>query len=297
MIYDLIIVGGGISGLSAAMYAGRLNLKTLLFTEMPGGLITSTHIVENWPGVLSISGPELGMKLYEHAKKSDALIKNEKVSSIKKNGELFDVVTSSGTYQSKALTIATGTLHRKLDTKGEKEFQNKGVSYCALCDGAFFKGKTVCVVGGGDSAVKEALFLSEHTAKVYVIVRKDHLRAEPRNLELIEKNEKIEIMYNTEIDEVLGNVNVEKIRLKDGKELMLDGVFVAIGHIAQTELAKDLGVALNEKGEIKINRRAETNIPGVFAAGDCVDDEFKQAIIGSAEGVLAAFYSYKHING
>lgn len=283
--------------MSAAMYAGRLNLKTLLFTEMPGGLITSTHIVENWPGILSISGPELGMKLYEHAKKSDAEIKNEKVSSVRKNGGLFDIVTSSGTYRSKTIVLATGTLHRKLGVKGEKELQNKGVSYCALCDGAFFKGKTVCVAGGGDSAVKEALFLSEHAAKVYVIVRKDRLRAEPRNLELIEKNGKIEIMYNAEIDEVLGSGKVSGIKLLNGKELMLDGVFVAIGHAAQTELAKGLGVSLNENGEIKINRRAETNVPGVFAAGDCVDDEFKQAIIGSAEGVLAAFYAYKHVNG
>ncbi|MBU1992730.1 FAD-dependent oxidoreductase [Patescibacteria group bacterium] len=297
MTYDSIIIGGGISGLSGAMYAGRLNLRTLVFTEMPGGLITTTHIVENWPGIVSISGPDLAMKLQEHARKSDAEMKNEKVNSVVKNGDLYDVITSSGTYQAKTILFATGTEHRKLDAPGEEEFQNKGVSYCALCDGAFYKDKTVCVVGGGDSAAKEALLLSQFASKVYMIVRKDVLRAEPRNLNLIEKNNKIKILFKTEIAEVVGDGKVTKIKLKNGEEMDMDGVFVAIGHTAQTDLAKGLGVELNEKGEIKVNRHAETNLPGVFAAGDCVDDEFKQAIVGSAEAVVAAFYAYKYIKG
>jgi thioredoxin reductase (NADPH) len=295
MTYDFIIVGGGMAGLSAAMYAGRLNLKTLLFTELPGGLITTTHIVENWPGIVSITGPELAMKLYEHAQKSDAEIKNEKVSKVERAGENYVVTTSSGTYEGKTVLFATGTLHRKLGAVGEEEFQNKGVSYCALCDGGFYKDKVVSVVGGGDSAAKEALLLSGHASKVYLFVR-SKLRAEPRNLELLESNEKIEILYGEEIEEVLGTEKVEKARLKSGKELEMDGIFVAIGHVAQTDLAKELGVELNEKGEIKINRHAETNLPGAFGAGDCVDDEFKQAIIGSAEGVTAAFYAYKYVN-
>ncbi len=300
-MYDFIIIGGGCSGLSGAMYATRLGLKTLTLAEMPGGLITTTHLVENWPGVISTSGPDLAMALYKHAEASGAEIKSERAKKIEqledKDGcPQFKVITGSNEYIGKTILIATGTVHRKLGVPGEKELENKGVSYCALCDGAFFKEKVVCVVGGGDSAAKEALFLSEHASKVYIIVRKDFLRAEPLNAARVEKNDKIEILYKTEIEEIVGTDKVDKLRFKDGKELAMDGVFLAIGHIAQTDLAKDLGVELNEKGEIKINRRTETNIKGVFSAGDCCDTEFKQAITGSAEAVTSSYYAYHVCN-
>jgi thioredoxin reductase (NADPH) len=195
--------------------------------------------------------------------------------------------------------FATGTKHRKLGVPGEAELENRGVSYCALCDGAFFKEKIVSIVGGGDSAVKEALFLSEHASKVYIIVRKDYLRAEPINAARLEKNDKIEVLYKTEIEEIKGTDKVEALKFKDGtggdmagKEIEMQGVFMAIGHDAQTALAEELGVELNDKKEIKINRRTETNMKGVFAAGDCCDTEFKQAITGSAEGVTASYYAY-----
>ncbi len=297
-MYDLIIIGGGCSGLSAAMYGTRLGLKTLTFAEMPGGLITTTHLVENWPGEKSISGPDLAMKLYEHALASGAEIKNELVAKLENLGEKdghpqFRATTFSGeSYEAKTVLIATGTKHRHLDVTGEHEFENRGVSYCALCDGAFFKQKIVCVVGGGDSAAKEALFLSEHASKVYIIVRRDVLRAEPINAERVAKNEKIEILYNTQIAEIAGSKAVEKIKLQDGRELEMQGVFVAIGHDAQTELAAQIGVALNDKKEIMINRRTETNVRGVFGAGDCCDTEFKQAITGSAEAVTASYYAF-----
>jgi thioredoxin reductase (NADPH) len=295
-MYDFIIIGGGISGLSAAMYASRLGLKTLTLTEMPGGLITTTHLVENWPGTKSISGPDLGMAFYEHAQVSGAEIKMEKAQEIQKTDNIFKIKTASNEYEGKSLLIATGTHHRKLGVPGEKELENKGVSYCALCDGGFFKEKNVCVVGGGDSAAKEAIFLSEHAKKVYLIVRRDVLRAEPINADHIDKNDKIEILYKTEIEEIIGTDKVEKVKFQGGKELPMDGVFLAIGHIAQTDLAKNLGVDLNSRGEIKINRKSETNVPGVFAAGDCVDTEFKQAITGSAEGVSAAYFAYHFVN-
>ncbi len=301
--YDFIVIGGGCSGLSAGMYSTRLGLKTLVLTEMPGGLITSTHLVENWPGIVSISGPDLAMSLYEHAQKSGAEIKTETVVGVEKLPDeggfpRFKVKTSSNEYICKTVLFATGTKHRKLGVPGEKELENKGVSYCALCDGAFFKEKTVCVVGGGDSAAKEALFLSEHASKVYLIVRRDVLRAEPLNAERIDKNEKIEILFKTQIEEILGDKKVEKVKFKEGEgkysgqELDMDAVFLAIGHDAQTELAQDLGVEVNDKKEIIINRKTETNINGVFAAGDCCDTEFKQAITGSAEGVTASYYAF-----
>ncbi len=302
-MYDFIIIGGGCSGLSAGMYSTRLGLKTLILTELPGGLITTTHLVENWPGILSISGPDLAMKLYEHAQKSGAEIKNEFVTKIEnlsdKNSSKFKVITKSNEYTGKTILLSTGTKHRKLGVPGEKELENKGVSYCALCDGAFFKEKTVCVVGGGDGAVKEALFLSEHAKKVFLIVRKDFLRAEPINIDRLENNDKIKVLFKTEIAEILGDEKVQSIKFKKeiegemaGKEIPMDGVFLAIGQTPQTELAEKLGVELNEKKEIKINRASETNIKGVFGAGDCCDTEFKQAITGSAEGVIASYYAY-----
>ena len=302
-LYDLIIIGGGISGLSGGMYASRLGLKTLCLAEMPGGLITTTHLVENWPGIINISGPDLAMALYNHAQANNVKIKNEKVLklenlSAEKNSPNFKVTTTSNEYSSKTLLISTGTQHRKLNVPGMKEFENKGVSYCALCDGAFFKNKIVCVVGGGDSAAKEALFLSEHASKVYIFVRKDILRAEPINAERVKNNPKIEVVFLTELEEISGNKKVEKVKIKagggkySGQELPMDGVFMAIGHDAQTELAAQLKVGLNDKKEIKINRHSETNIPGVFAAGDCCDTEFKQAITGSSEAVTAAYYAF-----
>lgn len=303
-IYDLVIIGAGCAGASGAMYASRLNLKTVMIGELPGGLITTTHLVENWPGIKKISGPDLAFSLIDHATSFGVPLKNEKVFSVQRAVEIpgeneksgYIVKTASNTYYAKTVLFATGTYHRKMDVPGEKEFENKGVSYCALCDGAFFKGKTVCVVGGGDSAAKEALLLSEFCPKVYIFVRKDILRAEPVNAERIANTPAIEIRYNTEIAEVFGQQHVEGIRLKSGEEINLEGVFVAIGHIPLSNLAKDLDVALNEKNEIMINRRAETNLPGIFAAGDVCDTEFKQAITGSAEAVTASFFAYQYVN-
>lgn len=302
--YDFIIIGGGCSGLSAAMYGTRLGLKTLTLAELPGGLITTTHLVENWPGIQSISGPDLATQLYDHAKAAGAEIKNERAVSVSKLPDKegfpqFQVKTTSGEYVGKTLLFATGTKHKKLNVPGEKEFENRGVSYCALCDGAFFKGKVVCIVGGGDSAAKEALFLSEHASKVYIVVRRDVLRAEPINGERVKKNQKIEILFKSQIEEIVGDEkSVTKVRFKagegkfSGQEVEMQGVFLAIGHDAQTELAEKLGVALNDKKEIIINRRTETNMHGVFAAGDCCDTEFKQAITGSAEAVTASYFAF-----
>lgn len=297
--YDFTIIGGGMAGLSAAMYGTRLGLKTLTFAEMPGGLITTTHLVENWPGIKSISGPDLAMSLYDHAISSGAEIKNEKVIKVEKLNECyFKVITGSGEYKTKTVLFATGTHHKRLNIPGEAEFENKGVSFCALCDGAFYKEKDVIVVGGGDGAVKEALFLTEHAKKVYLVVRKDTLRAEPINIKRLENNPKIEVLFNSELEEVLGTASVEKVKFKtgegkySGQTLDAQGVFMAIGHIAQTDIAKELGVELNGKGEIIINKKTETNIKGIFSAGDCTDTEFKQAITGSGEAVTSAYYAY-----
>lgn len=304
-MYDFLIIGGGCSGLSAAMYGTRLGLKTLTLAELPGGLITTTHLVENWPGIKSISGPDLAMSLYEHAAAVGAEIKSERARKVEAlpDDKGYRVTTGSNEYEAKSIMFATGTEHKKLGVPGEKELENRGVSYCALCDGAFFKGQVVGIVGGGDSAAKEALFLTEHASKVYIVVRKGFLRAEPINEKRVLENEKIEILFEHEIEEILGTENVEKIRFKpgtgkfSGQELEMQGLFMAIGHTAQTQLAGELGVELNNHGEIVINRRSETNLRGVFAAGDCCDTEFKQAITGSAEAVTASYFAYHYCKG
>lgn len=303
MQYDFLVIGAGCSGSSGAMYASRLNMEAAIVAEMPGGLITTTHLVENWPGIKSISGPDLAASLVDHATSFGVKMMNERVTEIKPvNENLSDgkksgyiVKSSSNEYMAKTVLIATGTEHKKLGVPGEKELENKGVSYCALCDGAFYKEKIVCVVGGGDSAAKEALLLSEYATKVYLIVRKDILRAEPVNADRINDKDNIEILYKTEIEEIVGTDKVEKIKFKNGEELDMDGVFMAIGHKALSDLANSLGVELNERGEIKINRRSETSMPGIYSAGDVTDTEFKQAITGSAEAVTAAFFAFDYI--
>lgn len=292
-LYDTLIIGGGCAGLSAGMYAARLNLKTVLLAELPGGLITTTHVVENWPGIITTTGPDLGNSLWEHAKASGVEMKNELARGVTKLPDgTFEVQTRRSAYQGKTVIFATGSSHKHLGCPGEETFKNKGVSYCALCDGAFFKGKDVIVVGGGDSAAKEALFLSEHAKTVKVIVRRDVLRAEPRNNDLIAQKANIEVLFQEEVTSITGGTSVEKVSLKSGKELPVQGVFVAIGQIPATDLAVPLGVELNNKKEIIINRHSETNVPGVYGAGDCCDTEFKQAITGAAEGVTAAYYAF-----
>lgn len=309
--WDVIILGAGIAGLSAGMYSGRFGLKTLIIGEMPGGIITTAHLIENYPGVLSIKGVDMGNVFLEHAKKFGAKIKFAKVTDIEKiaagsdgsasssagasSCSSFKVKTTSEEFIGKTLIFATGTKHGKLGVPGEKEFNAKGVSYCALCDAAFFKDKTVCLVGGGDSSAIEALILAEYCKKVYMFVRKDYLRAEPINHKKVMENPKIEVRFKTEIAEIKGKKKVESVVLKSGEEMPLDGVFIAIGNIPVSELASKLGVELDEKDQIKINRDAETNIPGVFAAGDVCDVPFKQAITGAAQGVIASYFANRYL--
>lgn len=305
-IYDLIIIGAGCAGASGAMYAARLNLKTAMVAELPGGLITTTHIVENWPGIKQISGPDLAAALLDHAQSYNVPLINEKAVEVtkaatnvpegKQSG--YIVKTGSNTYYAKTVMFATGTQYKKMNVPGEKELANKGVSYCALCDGAFFKGKTVAIVGGGDSAAKEAILLTEYCPKVYVFARGEVLKGEGPNLARVaalQKDGKIDVRTKTEVAEILGTERVEKVKLKSGEEIPLQGVFVAIGHLALSGLAQQLGVTLNPKGEIMINRISETNLPGIYAAGDVADTHFKQAITGAAEAVTAAHSSFDYL--
>ena len=308
--YDFIILGAGGTGLAAAMYSARLGLKTLCLgfshgTEFPiGGVITTTNVVENYPGFIRLTGQELAKKIAEHAKSYDLVeIKEEKAVDVKKTTFGFSVKTNKNSYEGKTVLFATGTKWKKLpeSVKGNKEYENRGVSYCAICDGPLFRNKEIAVVGGSDSAAKDALLLSEHAKKVYIIYRGEEIHPEPINLGRIKKNKKIEIINNANVIEIKGNELMKSVVLdrafKGKKELMIEGLFVAIGHIALSDLAKNLGVNLNKEGEIKINHMtSETNIPGIFAAGDVTDKQFKQLITGVADGCTAAYSAYEYIS-
>lgn len=304
-IYDVVVIGSGVAGLSAAMYAGRFNLKTLVLGAQPGGIITTTDLVENYPGIKSITGADMGVVFYEHAQMFGAVMKNETVTSVeqcpcppehKDNLQCaYEITTASGSYIGKTLVFATGTEYRKLGAPGEKEFSAKGVSYCALCDGAFFRDKTVCIVGGGDSTAIDSLILTQFCKKIYVLVRGEKMKAEPVNYDKMLKSPKIEIRFKTEVAEVLGKEKVSAVKLKSGETLACEGVFVAIGHIPLSDLAKNLGVSLDSHGYIKVGVGSQTNVPGIFAAGDVTDKPFKQAIVGASEGVMAAYFAYQYL--
>lgn len=302
MKYDIIIIGTGPIGLATAMYSGRLGMKTLAIGREIGGTILLTEKVENYPGFKTIPSMELVEKFKDHAmdyKENVSLLEKE-VIDVSKNGNEFMVRTADEEFSCSALIFTTGAKHRELPVPGSKEFLNKGVHYCALCDGPFYGGKDVAVIGGSDSAVIESLTLSKYVKKIYIIYRKAQLRAEQRNLDLLEKNDNIEVIYNTNLTEIKGDQFVNGIVLDNpynGKnDLEVDAVFIAIGYIPVSELAEKLGVELNEIRQIKINRRSETNVPGVYAAGDVTDAEFKQIVTGVGEGVNAAFHASKFVS-
>jgi thioredoxin reductase (NADPH) len=297
-MFDLIVIGGGPSGLAAAMYGGRVGLKTLLLSDLPGGNMNFASLIENYPGFESIAGSELADKFRAHAVKYEAELRDEKVSNVERRGESF-IVTGEASYEAKSIIFATGTNFRKLGVPGEKEFDGKGVHYCALCDGPLYASKVIAVAGGSDSAVKEAILLAEYGKKVYVISRGEQIKCEKCNYEKASSIQKIEFIYKTNVVGIKGDKLVKSVMLdsayKGKKELAVDAVFIEIGRIPASELAKKLGVAVNEKGEIITDKESKTNVPGVFAAGDVTNSSAKQVITGAAEGVKAAYSAYAYL--
>ncbi|MBT4114549.1 FAD-dependent oxidoreductase [Candidatus Woesearchaeota archaeon] len=300
MIYDLIIVGGGVAGLGAAVYAARYELNVLVVAGDFGGLLQQTHVVENYIGFQTIDAMELTKKIIDHAKSyKKVTMKETMVKDIRKLKNSVKVKTTKGEYEGKTILFATGSFHRELGIPGEKEYKGKGVSYCGTCDAPLFAGRTVAVVGGSDSAAKEAILLAQFAKKVYIIYRGDKLRAEPVNFSNVLKNKKIEIIYQTNVKEVKGKQFVTDVILdnayRGSTDLKIDGLFIEIGYIPKTELAEKIGVKLNKKHEIIVDKHSQTNVPGVYSAGDCTDYDFKQAITGVAQGAHAAQAAYEHI--
>jgi thioredoxin reductase (NADPH) len=293
--YDLIVLGGGPTAIGSAIYAARFAMDVLVIGKIFGGLIATTHLVENYPGITTTSGQGLMEMFKEHMNSLNIPYITDEIRSIEQTNDHFVLHSFFQKFKTKSVVIATGSERKKLGIPGEEKFAGRGVSYCATCDGPFYKDKTVCVIGGSDSAAKEALFLSQNVEKVFIIYRGEEIRAEPINKKRVAENHKIEIIYKTNIVEIKGDNTVKSVIFDNGTEFEVDGVFIEVGSNPNSDLAKHIGIKTNERNEIIISRKSETNVPGVFAAGDVADAPFKQAITGVAEGVVAAYSAFDYI--
>ena len=293
-IYDVIIIGAGPAGMTAAVYTSRANLSTLMIERgVPGGQMMNTEEVENYPGYDSILGPDLSNKMFEHAKKFGAEYAYGDIKEIIDGKEFKIVKAGSKEFKARAIIIATGAEYKKLGVPGENELGGRGVSYCAVCDGAFFKNKQLVVVGGGDSAVEEGVYLTRFAEKVTIVHRRDQLRAQKILQDRAFANEKVDFIWNhtvKAINEKDGKVgSVTLVSTVDGteKEFPCDGVFIYIGMIPLTKPFENLGIT-NEAGYIETNELMETKVPGIFAAGDVREKQLRQIVTATGDGSIAA---------
>jgi len=296
--YDVVIIGAGPAGLTAGIYDARAGLKTLLLEKSTvGGQIAWTDNIENYPGFDGINGLDLAKKMQEQAKKHGAEYKDGEVIEIKDNGKEKIIVTKEGEIKTKAVIVAVGSSPRKLNVPGEKEYQGKGIHYCALCDGAMYKDKVVTVIGGGDAAVKEALYLANLAKKVIVIHRRDELRAEKDHQEDAFAKKNIEFVWDSVVTEFVGTKFLEKIKIKNVKtnkesEIEVNGSFIYVGHLPATGW---INVEKTDRGYIKIDHEMETSIKGIFAAGDCTEGDIAQIATAVGDGAIAGTAASKYI--
>lgn len=305
-MYDIVIIGAGIAGLSAAIYGKRAGKSVLVLEKnMYGGQIVVSPEVDNYPGIKHTSGYDLAMGLYEQAKELEVEIKLEEVKSININisancsNDSKVLVTNLSEYEARSIIIATGLEKRKLGLKNEDRLTGLGVSYCATCDGAFYKGKTVAVNGGGNTALEDAIFLSEYCEKVYVIHRRDIFRGEKNLSDRLTARENVELVMNSEIEEIKGDDRLNSIIVRnvtDGKkrEITLHGLFIAVGQIPYSNLYKNL-VETDEGGYIMAGEECRTNVEGIFVAGDCRTKEVRQLVTAASDGAVAAINACKYL--
>lgn len=293
-IWDVIIAGAGPAGMTAAVYTSRANLSTLMIERgMPGGQMANTEEVENYPGYESILGPELSTKMFEHAKKFGAEYAYGEIKEIKNDDPYKTVVCGNKEYKAKAVIITTGAQHKNLNIPGEKELSGRGVSYCAVCDGAFFKGKELVVIGGGDSAVEEGVYLTRFASKVTLIHRRNELRAQKILQKRAFENEKMEFIWNHVPKEIKGtdgkvsSITIEDVNTGEQSDFKADGVFIYVGLVPLSEPFKNLGIT-NENGYIVTNELMETKVPGIFAAGDIREKMLRQIVTATGDGSIAA---------
>lgn len=289
-MYDIIIIGSGPAGLSAAIYAQRACLDTIVIEKngISGGQVLNTWEVDNYPGSPGVTGFELSRQFREHANKLGARVVQDEVVQVELSGNVKKVVCEEETYEARCVILASGAHHRTLEVPGEEELRGAGVSYCATCDGAFFRGRTVAVVGGGDAALEDAIFLARMCEKVYIVHRRDKLRGAKRLQERLQALENIEFVWNSETVAIEGNGQVEALRLrqtKTGEErrLDVDGVFIAVGIAPESELYAGQ-LELDEQGYIRADESGQTSVPGVFAAGDVRTKALRQILTAASDG-------------
>lgn len=293
-LYDVIIAGAGPAGMTAAVYASRANLNTLMIERgIPGGQMANTEDVENYPGFDHVLGPDLSNKMFEHAKKFGAEYAYGDIKEVIDNGDYKTIITSNKEYKTKALIIATGAEYKKIGIPGEEELSGRGVSYCAVCDGAFFKERHLVVVGGGDSAVEEGMYLTKFASKVTIIHRRDELRAQKILQDRAFKNDKIDFIWDTVVKEINGtdgkvsSVTLENRKTGEESDFSADGVFIYIGTVPLSEPFQSLGIT-NDEGYILTDENMATKVPGVFAAGDIRDKKLRQIVTATGDGSIAA---------
>ncbi|MDN9012835.1 thioredoxin-disulfide reductase [Brevibacillus laterosporus] len=292
-IYDVIIAGAGPAGMTAAVYTSRANMSTLMLERgIPGGQMANTEDIENFPGFTSILGPDLSNKMFEHAQKFGAEYQYGDIKEIRDGNPYKTVVAGDKEYKAKSIIVATGAEHRLLGAPGEKEFSGRGVSYCAVCDGAFFRNKELVVVGGGDSAVEEAIFLTRFATKVTIVHRRDEFRAQKIIQKRAFENEKIHVIWDTVVKEIRGDnvvtgVLLENVKTGEQTEYPTNGVFIYVGMDPLTEAVKNLGIT-NESGYIPTDELMRTKVEGIFAAGDVREKLLRQVVTATGDGSIAA---------
>lgn len=301
--YDVIIIGAGPAGMTTALYASRANLSVLMLDRgIYGGNLNNTATIENYTGFPSVQGPDLAKQMYDGATQFGAKYAYGTVEKVELDGNLKKITTDMGeTYTAKALVIASGSEQKKLGVTGEQEYGGKGVSYCAVCDGAFFKGKHLVVVGGGDSAVEEGMYLTQFADKVSVLVRKDHLRAAAVAQDKAKKNDKMEFIFNTSVTAIEGdNQKVTEVKThnnatgEDG-EMQADGVFIYVGNVPMTNPFADLGI-LDDQGWVITDDHMATKVPGIFAVGDVRETLLRQIATAVGDGALAGQEVFKYVD-
>lgn len=293
MVYDIIIIGSGPSGMTAGIYSARAGKKVLIFEEnVVGGQIVNSPLVENFPSISKISGEELGFNMFEQCKNNGIDFEFEEVTGIA-DGEIKKVFTKSKCFECKSIIIATGASPRKLNLKNEEKFIGRGVGYCVLCDGENYRNQIVGIVGGGNTAVQNALYLSNICKKVYIFQDLEFLTAEKTLIEKLKAKNNIDIVYNVEIVELQGDEQLEKIILKDNRIYELNGLFVSIGQEANNKLIKDL-VDLDEYGFCKTDENCESNIKGIFCIGDIRSKRVRQLTTAVADGTIASIFASKY---
>ena len=299
-IYDVVIIGAGPAGMTAAVYTSRANLSTLMLERgVPGGQMANTEDVENFPGFDHILGPDLSTKMFDHSRKFGAEYAYGDVKSIEDGHPYKKVVLGNKEILAKSVILATGTKYRHLGIPGEERLSGRGVSWCAICDGAFFKGKELVVIGGGDSAVEEAQFLTKFATKVTIIHRRDQLRAQKILQKRAFENDKIDFIWNHTVEEITGDDKVSGVRIKNtetGEEsnVPCQGVFIYIGMDPLSDTAKGLGV-LNEDGYVVTDEKMATKVDGIFAAGDVRDKTLRQIVTATGDGSQAAISAQHYV--